>query len=236
MHRRGFFYQIAGLATLPWWAKSAFADDEVVGWKQVLTDQGIAVWNRYEPGRDLPVFKGIGNIDAGLFECLAVLDDTPRFVEWQYNCVGARVLRQLNEFDRIVYNRTDAPWPVSDRDVVLQGAIEANLARKEVISRFGSINSSLQPVIDGVVRMPRLRGMWKFVALDDRHTRATFQIDADPGGSLPDFVIERASRRLPLETIAGMRRQTAKMRGRYTAFLQKYDPASGGKIPEQFLR
>lgn len=236
MQRRTFLMGLTGLATLPWWARSAFADDEVVGWKQVLIEQGIAVWNRYEPGRDLPVFKGIGNIDAGLFECLAVMDDTARFTEWQFNCVGARILRQLNEFDRIVYNRTDAPWPVSDRDVVLQGTVEANLGRKEVISRFSAIASPLQPQIDGVVRMPRLRGFWKFVALDDRHTRATFQIDADPGGSLPDFVIERASRRLPLETMAGLRRQVAKMRGRYTPFLHKYDPALGGKIPEQFLK
>jgi len=236
IHRRQLLTRaglIGAALVLPRWLR---ADDETSGWKQVLSDQGISVWNRAEPDRDLPVFKGIGAVDAGLFDCLAVLDDTARQPEWMYQCASSKILKQLNEFDRILYNRTDAPWPVSDRDVVLHATVEASLARKEVISRFSSIQSPLQGPVDGVVRMPRLRGLWKLSAIDERRTRVVYQIDADPGGSLPGFLVERASRKLPLETIVGMRRHVTKMRGRYAAFLQRYDPAAGGKIPEQFLR
>ncbi len=236
MQRRVFLFSLAGAATAPWWPRRAWSDDDTAGWKQVLTDQGVSVWNRYDPGRDLPVFKGIATLDAGLFECLAVLDDTPKHVEWIFQCSAARVVKQINEFDRIVYNRTDAPWPVSDRDVVLSGSVEASMVKKEVYSRFHAIDIALQPKVDGVVRMPRLKGFWRFQMLDERRTRVTYQIDADPGGALPDFIVERASRKLPMETIAGMRRQVTKTRGRYTAFLQKYDPSQGGKVPDQFLR
>lgn len=236
MKRRDFLLSLLALGHAPAWAARSYADDETTGWKLVLEEDRVAVWNRYEPGRALPVFKGISTLDFGMFELLAVLDDTARHTEWMYNCAAARVLKQVNEFDRIVYNRTSAPWPVSDRDVVLTGTVEASLQRREVISKFSAIESSLMPRQDGVVRMPRLRGFWKFVALDERRTRVTYQIDADPGGSLPDFVVERASRKLPLETINGMRKQAAKMRGSYQAFLRKYDPGSGGKVPDQFIK
>ena len=236
MNRRIFLMNLTTFAALPLVSRRLWADEETSGWKNVLNDQGVAVWNRYDSGRALPVFKGISTIDAGLFELLAVLDDTARHTEWIFNCSAARIIKQINEFDRLVYNRTAAPWPVSDRDVVLSASVEASMVRKEVVSRFSSIESGLQPKVDGVVRMPRLRGFWRFTFVDERRTRVTYQIDADPGGALPDFIVERASRKLPLETINGMRKQVVRTRGKYAAFLQKYDPSAGGKIPEQFLK
>ncbi len=228
---------LAGAALVPLLPllSTAWADDEV-GWKHMFTEQGVAVWNRLEPGREVPVFKGIGMVDASLFEVLAVLDDVSRHTDWMANCTQAKILKQVGEFDRIMYNRTHAPWPVSDRDAVLNCTVDGSMSRREVLSPFASIASSLQPPIDGIVRMPRLRGFYKLTATDDKHTRVTYQIDVDPGGHLPDFVVESTSRKLPLDTVTSLRRQVAKTRGRYEAFLAKYDPSHGGTIPLQFQK
>lgn len=223
---------IGGAGAVP---MRAWADDDV-GWKHIFSESGVAVWNRLEPGREVPVFKGIGNVDAGLFEILAVLNDVSRHTEWMANCAQARILKQVNEFDRILYNRTDAPWPVSDRDTVLDCTVDGTMSRREVLCPFTSIASSLQPPIDGVVRMPRLRGFYKLVSIDEKRTRVTYQIDADPGGRLPDFVVEMTTKKLPLNTVTGLRSQVAKTRGRYESFLAKYDPSHGGTIPAQFQK
>lgn len=216
-------------------ARGAWADDEV-GWKIIAQENGVVVWNRLEPGREVPVFKGIGTVEAGLFEVLAVLDDVPRHTEWMANCMQSRILKQVNDFDRVLYNRTHAPWPVSDRDVVLNCTVDGTMSKREVFCPFTSFASPLQGQVDGVVRMPRLRGHYRLYGIDDKHTRVTYQIDVDPGGHLPDWVVELTSKKLPLDTIVGLRRQVAKTRGRYSAFLQKYDPAHGGTIPPQFQK
>ncbi len=203
-------------------------------WKHLMTENGVVVWVRDEPGRTVPVFKGIGTVDAGMFECLAVLDDTARHTEWMSNCKVSKVVKAVDEFERYVYNRTKAPWPVSDRDVVVHGTIQGSVAKREVWSRFQSVSLPAMPPQDGCVRMPRLRGYYRLQALDEKRTRITYQIDADSGGMLPEWLVARTVRKLPIDTVVGLRTQVAKTRGKYQGFLGKYDPAFGGQVPERF--
>lgn len=203
-------------------------------WHHEFTDEGIAVSMMMEEGRSLPAFRGVGVVEANLFEILAVLDDNKRHTDWMANCMEDKIIKQVNEFDRIMYNRTDSPWPVSDRDVVLYATVSADVEKREVISSFKSTTHPSMPPIDGVVRMPKLKGYYKLQAIDETHTRVTYQIDADVGGSLPDWLATRATRQLPVKTIATLRKQTKKMAGKYDEFIRRYDPTKGGKIPEQF--
>jgi hypothetical protein len=212
----------------------AHADES--GWERDISEAGIVVSVKSEPGRNLPVFKGVGTIDAGVYEVLAILDDAAHYTDWMANCASARIIKKISDFDRYEYNRTSAPWPVSDRDAVVHTTVEGSAEKREVWARFESIRMPGQGPIDGVVRMPRLRGFYHLQAIDDTHTRVTYQVDADPGGMLPDWLVKRASRRLPIDTIVGMRKQVKQTRGRYDAFLARYDPAHGGKIPEGFQK
>ena len=205
-------------------------------WHHEFTDEGIAVSMMTEEGRSLPAFRGVASVDANMFEVLGMLDDAKRASDWMANCMENRVVKQVNEFDRIIYNRTDAPWPVSDRDVVLFVGVTADLDKREVNIKFNSITNAGPAPIDGVVRMPRLKGYYKLQYIDDHHTRVTYQIDADSGGSLPDWLIARATRRLPVDTIAGMRKQLKKTMGNYEEFVKRYDPGKGGRIPDQFAK
>ena len=225
---------LASLALALAFTTIAHADE--AGWERDTSEAGIVVSTRNENGRGLPVFKGVGIVDANLNEVLAVLDDISRFTEWMASCVGARVVKKISEFERLEYNRTGAPWPVSDRDVVVRSTVEGSAEKKEVWARFQSVSVAGSGPLDGVVRMPKLRGFYHMQAIDDGHTRVTYQVDADPGGMLPDWLVKRTSRRLPIDTIIGLRKQTKKMKGRYEAFLNRYDPARGGKIPDQFQK
>ena len=62
------------------------------------------------------------------------------------------------------------------------------------------------------------------------------QGEGDPGGLLPDWLVKLTSRKLPIETLVGLRNQVAKTRGKYEAFLKRYDPSHGGKIPDVLLK
>ena len=212
--------------TLP--AGVASAED---GWVVDANEKGVVVTTRTEAGRHLPVFRGVGTIDAGIFEILAVMDDITRYTEWMADCTGAHIVKQINELERIEYNRIAAPWPVSDRDTTIRSWIEADPSKGDVWARFQSLSVAEQPPVSGVVRMPRLAGYYHLEAIDAGHTKVTYQVDADPGGLLPDWLVKLTSRKLPIETIVGLRRQVAKMRGQYDGFLKKYDPSKGGKIP-----
>jgi hypothetical protein len=209
----------------------AGADD---GWVEDANEKGVVVTTKTEAGRGLPIFRGVGTVDAGVFEILAVLDDTAHATDWMADCKSARVVKQINELERIEYNRIAAPWPVADRDTVIRSWVEGSVAKRDVWARFQQVTSPDAPAVSGVVRMPRLVGFYHLEAIDAGHTKVTYQVDADPGGLLPDWLVKLTSRKLPIETLVGLRKQVAKTRGQYEAFLKRYDPSKGGTVPAAF--
>ncbi len=206
------------------------------GWVQDADEKGVVVTTRTDPGRSLPMFRGVTTLDAGVFEILAVLDDITRFTEWMADCTAARVVKKISELERIEYNRIAAPWPVSDRDTTIRSWLTATPSKGDVWARFQAISVPEQPAVSGVVRMPRLEGFYHLEGIDLGHTKVTYQVDADPGGLLPKWLVKLTTRKLPIETLVGLRNQVIKTRGQYDAFLKKYDPSKGGRIPPELLK
>lgn len=192
------------------------------GWTVVGKKDGIIVTTREVNGRDFPTFRGVGVIQGNLFQVLAVLSDIRRHPEWLERARDVRLVRKINELEHVVYGRTDAPWPVSDRDAVYRSRTHVDLPRRTVTIRFWATRDRRVPRRDGVVRMERLRGHYRFIALDQHKTRVTYQVDADPGGLLPTWLATRATRWLPLRTLQGLRRQVKRTNGWYEARIRRW--------------
>lgn len=184
-------------------------------WQHVVTEDGITVTSREVPGRDFPTFRGVGVVHGSIYEVLAVLKDIGRYSEWMERAKNGRLLKQINELEYVVYGCTDAPWPVSDRDAVYQSKTIVDLPKMTVTVNFWAVKSKVMPPQDGIVRMEKLRGHFKFKALDERKTRVEYQADADPAGMLPTWVAKLATKKLPLATLQGLRRQVKRTRGWY---------------------
>jgi hypothetical protein len=194
-------------------------------WEQLTTEEGIEVSQREIPDRALPVFRAVGVIDASVYEVFAVIADVDNQTHWMESCVEARRLKRESQSVSYAYNRTDAPWPVSDRDVVVRAEMIIVEPGKEVHQRFKSVASDLMGPVRGVVRMPRLEGHYKLRVLGPDRTRVEYQVDADPGGRLPKWLVKRTSRDLPLHTLLNLRRRVAETKGSYEEFLDRWDPA-----------
>lgn len=200
-------------------------------WKSLGNVNGVALYGRDVPGQNLDEFRGVLVIDENLFQLLAVVNDVSRHCEWRARCHSARVVQRFGDREKILYTRTDAPWPVSDRDTVLRAKVHVDLPNKTVWSRFHAIKDRRAPPVDGVVRMPKLSGSYKFVWLGEGRTEVTYQVNADPGGLIPNWLAQRTSRKIPSGTLSGLRKQAKKMRGRYEAFRNKHDPARQKPAP-----
>lgn len=185
------------------------------GWTLVVEEHGIVVSSQPSERSALPVFRGVGRVEAPLLEVLAVVTDAARHHEWIFSCSDSALVAQTSEASGIVYNRTDAPWPVPDRDVVLDSRVEVLDGEREVIVRFSATAHPERPPLDGVVRMPYLQGHYHLWAEDDTHTRVEYQVDSDPGGTLPTWLATRGTRDMPVETLRALRTQLARTRGAY---------------------
>ncbi len=182
-------------------------------WEQVSTKDGIVVERRAVDGSSLKEFLGRGIIEAPVAHVLAVIRDGNRRGEWMPSCGGSYVVEEnLATRVQVAYYRTKAPWPISDRDSVNRAEIFVEPAKHRINIPFEAIADPRVPPVKGVVRMPSLRGHWILVPVEGgRATQVEYQVYADPGGRLPDWLANLASKTLPRETIAGLRRQVKKV-------------------------
>ena len=193
-------------------AASARAEDGAGAWEQVSNKDGILVQRRSVSGYKLKEFLGRGVIEAPIGRVLAVIRDANRRAEWMPACGDSHLVEEdLVKRTQVAYHRTKAPWPVSDRDSINRAEMVVEPAKHRVYLPFVAITSAVPPV-KGVVRMPMMRGHWILVPVDGgRKTEAEYQVFADPGGLLPDWLANLASKTLPRDTIAGLRKQVSKV-------------------------
>lgn len=184
-------------------------------WKTITRERGVLVSTRDEPGRQFPSFRGIGRVDASVWEIIAILEDADSAKEWMHDCNGSALIEKLDSHHQVIYNRTDAPWPVADRDIVLKSGYQVTNAGKEIWAKFKQTTHSKMPEVEGVVRMPTLEGHYHVVAIDDSHSLVEYRVNADPGGALPDWLVKQTTKDLPLETLVNLRTRVKKMRGKY---------------------
>lgn len=180
-------------------------------WEQVSDDDEITVWQREVPGTSLVEFRGRGPVRASIKNLIAVLRDQDRKTEWMGNCVANHAVQYVSDKRMILYNRVGSPAPlVDDRDVVLESEASFDLATRTVELRFRETTHPKMPPVEGVVRMPKTRGFWRLEYRGPELTEVTYQVQADPGGSLPQWLVNWASKGLPHQTIMGLRRQATR--------------------------
>ncbi|MCH9683682.1 MAG: hypothetical protein K0V04_19770 [Deltaproteobacteria bacterium] len=196
-------------------APAASETSTEAAWEPVADEDGVAVSSRPSDSSPLPVFRGVGVVEAPLLVVLAVITDADRHDEWIFSCSDSALVAQTSETTGVVYNRTATPWPVPDRDVVLDSEVKVLDAEREVRVDFTATVHPQRPAEDGVVRMTYLVGHYHLWADGPQRTRVEYQVDSDPGGRLPTWLATRGTREMPLETLKGLREQLVRTQGRY---------------------
>ena len=181
------------------------------GWEEITRDEGVVVSRKSVPGRSLPIFRGVVTYRHSIYDVVAVLDDIPLRTKWVHRCTESKLIKKVSDFSRIIYNRTDAPWPVSDRDVIVQSKVVVDPKGQTVKISFDSLKN-YRPKRSGLVRIPRLHGFYFMEMLGENKTKVTYQIDSDPGGWLPNWIIKLASKKIPLKTLINLRQQVIKLK------------------------
>ncbi len=192
------------------------------GWRLTIAENGVRVFTRPGKGHNLPQFKGIVRLDAKVLEVLAILDDIDRACEWTERCVVSKELKRMTLRERIFYHRTVAMWPFDDRDVVLRTQVRGLPPGNDVVVSFRNIDSPLKHKVAKVVRMPTLVGYYRVLRLGPNRTEVTFHVSAHPGGHVPDWIAAWVAKRMPLDTLVGLRVQVKRTRGRYRSFVERH--------------
>jgi hypothetical protein len=112
--------------------------------------------------------------------------------------------KKNSTYDIIYYGETYAPWPVSNRDLVIH--LTAFTDSITGICNITAISEpKLKPLVKGKIRIPRSVSKWKLIAINKQTTRVIYTLDIDPGGSLPSWLVNFASIEGPYLSFLKMR-------------------------------
>ena len=186
----------------------ASASEPQVAWEEIADEQGIKVFQRKVPGTSFVSFRGVGVMPADIYDVYSVIFDIKNKTKLLANCAKYELLKVKAPGNLVIYSRTQAPFLlISDRDSVLETRVTFAPKEKRIYARFKKGDDSLLPEQDGAVRTLKLQGEWILEALEDGTTRLTYEVNADPGGLLPAWLVNLGSRKLPLKTLKNMREQ-----------------------------
>jgi hypothetical protein len=181
------------------------------GWELITNEDGIRVFKREVAGTSLVEFLGRGQIKASMIKISAVVRNPNRGREWMESCSESRIIRWRSPIHAIIYNRLQSPiFLVSDRDMVVEAQTTVDPRRHAIRVDFRNVVDAHTPEIEGAQRVPKIIGHWELVYVDDATTEVEYQVFADPGGSLPGFLVNWASQSVPFHTIEKLRRQVLK--------------------------
>lgn len=190
---------------------------QAANWQVIAERDGIVVSRKAVPGRAFPQLRAVGEVAGTPYEILAVLLDVPAHVKWLPDCIESRTLRRIDPWRYVIYTRTDAPWPVSDREAVIENEVIFLEPPAKLKVTFEALPAPELARARGTVRMKTVNGYYLVEAIDARRSLVQYELDADPAGTLPAWLVSYQSTRNPLQTLTGLRARLQVTRGQYRA-------------------
>jgi len=126
-----------------------------------------------------------GTVDAAAGDVVAVLMDLERFAEWFPSLSRWQVLERDDE-TALVYGRQDLPWPVADRDYVVEYRWTTQPDGAFRLDAEGRSGVGPSPQAD-TVRLEQLHSVW-LVRPEGVRAAVRYVYRGAPGGRLPDWV------------------------------------------------
>ncbi|NQT25671.1 START domain-containing protein [candidate division KSB1 bacterium] len=183
---------------------TTFAGEITTAWELVKDKNGIKVFTREIAGSQLKEFKGITQIKTSLESLIALYYDRASSPQWIFACEYSKVLKEISLTEKYIYAESWAPWPVSHRDIIIHSVLTQNPDTKEVLITEVGISDYI-PENSDFVRVPEMKGYYKFTLLNDGAVEVIYQSHSNPGGRLPKFLVNVAVVDNPFDTLSKMK-------------------------------
>ncbi|PJZ81478.1 START domain-containing protein [Leptospira meyeri] len=173
-------------------------------WSESKRKKGIQVLTRPFVGSNLDEFLGRTEIEASISQVIALLTDPASCKNLYHQCKELTVLSGT-EKKSVVYLRNGAPWPVNDRDLIMDRGFEQNEKTLATVMKIKRLDSNARPTPSGVTRMENFEGVWRIIPQTNGKLKIEYQAHFEPGGSVPQSVINLVLTDTPYESLLNLK-------------------------------
>lgn len=174
-------------------------------WEQKKDQNGVRVYVREVEGQSFKESKATIRFKASVQDVVNVLLDYPGYSQWAPRVVQARLVEKASDQVYYSYSINDAPWPVTDRDIVLKNAL-SYAANGAATIRMSAVKGKV-PESKDAVRMTYFEGHYAIVPTGSGMVEVTYQAIMDPAGSVPAWMANMAVVDTPYDLLLSLRKR-----------------------------
>lgn len=176
-----------------------------VDWLQVKSEDGITIYSRHHSD-GLAQIRAQMFVPTSYFAFMRLLDDSEHVPNWIDNVSNSRVLQKISDTENIVYTQFSAPWPAKNRDMVTYSKFEMlpNGLSLDIVDALNYL-----PEQPGYIRITQVNAHWTLQKLTNGMTHIDYIAFANPGGALPNWLVNKLSTDSAFTTFKGLRRELA---------------------------
>jgi len=173
-------------------------------WNFAKEKDGIKIYTRDELNSSLKSYKGEVTFKASIDKVNLLVGDAKNLDWWDKNISNIKVIAfERNKFIRyyLVYQ---VPWPLSNRDLVLESQITTDSVTRErtVVSKP---LSNVIPEKQNLVRIKKYWQKWTVQPMDKGYVHVILEGFVDPNGNIPSWLYNLAITETPYNVIYSLR-------------------------------
>ena len=172
-------------------------------WQLVKEGEGIKVYTANSAATDFKTIKVVAVFDGTVEKFLAILLDVGKQPDWVYGTSHAHLIKKVSAQEIHYYVETDLPWPANNRDTIIRMRLKENQDENALtITSVGEPQAL--PLQEGKVRVQHMAASWEVAAAGHDKISITYQLQVDPDGSLPAWIVNLFVSKGPYETFRNL--------------------------------
>lgn len=145
-------------------------------------------------------------VPATLAQYAAKVLDVENYPNWQDRVINQKILKQVSNTELYYYSEVNVPWPSTNRDYIFHLEMVQDPSTKIIQMTLEEIPDFI-PENDDIVRVPFAKSMLTITPLDSNLVSVRYELDVDPGGEIPAWLVNMFAANTPYNTYINFRQQ-----------------------------
>ncbi len=155
-------------------------------WELRRNENGIAIYSRrIDRIVELHLLTEFNTTADNL---IAQLENIPNYVNWVYGNKRTGIIKKINDHDIIYFTEAHLPWPIADRDLIVELTVTPASATTPLTIIAKSIQGILPPK-PHFIRIPYSVAIWHITPVGNDKLKIDYTFSLDPGGSIPSWLV-----------------------------------------------
>jgi hypothetical protein len=155
-------------------------------WDLKKDENGIQVYTRKAAKGNIKELRVVCELDATKAQLISTLENINDYNSWVYSNKKSTVLKTINPQNIIYYTQSHLPWPIKDRDLVVELNI---MPTADVLNVQAKSLPDYLPKDVNFIRVPYSLAQWKVTQAPNNKLKVDYTFSIDPGGSIPSWIV-----------------------------------------------